>query len=354
MNIAIAGAGIAGGYLAKLLGQKGISADIYDGMDHDTRCRCRSCGWGVPAGIEPYLAEVGLDFNDYLLESMPSMNFDDLVATTPLCTLDKPRLIRDFTRDARLNKQNLGPDEAGDYDIVVDATGITRAFLPPCRSDLTLPTLQHRVVVEPLGSERLGPGVYGNIIPGLGYLWVFPLGDAVYHIGIGGIGLDCLDTLLDRFYSDLSGNFSFTFLCSCGGTVRVASPYYSTPFSVTRNRKDGSPQVIVGIGESIGTVTPFTGEGIIHSLECVKMFVDSWPDYQRYTSSVLARFAWMKNERETIDYFLSQEGRNGPRLRDRWRFYCNARRSGIGLPMVEAFRHLGALTQWVEGPDRGA
>jgi len=353
MNIAIAGAGIAGGYLARLLGQKGILPDIYDGMDHDTRCRCRSCGWGVPRCIEPYLAEFGLDFNDYLLESMPSMNFDNLQATTPLCTLDKPRLIRDFTKDIPVKKRNLGPDEAGDYDVVVDATGIARAFLPPCRSDLTLPTLQQRVAVEPLGSERLGAGVYGNWIPGLGYLWVFPLGDNIYHIGIGGIGLSRLDTLMERFYSDLSEKFSFNTLCSCHGTVRVASPYYSTPFSVTKTRKDGSPQVIVGIGESIGTVTPFTGEGIIHSLECAKMFVDAWPDYTRYTMSVLVRFAWMKKERETIDYFLSQEGRNGPRFRDRWRFYCNARRSGIGLPMVEAFRHLGPLTQWVEGPDKG-
>jgi flavin-dependent dehydrogenase len=117
--------------------------------------------------------------------------------------------------------------------------------------------------------------------------------------------------------------------------------------------KDGSTQVVVGIGESIGTVTPFTGEGIIHSLECAKIFVNSWPDYQRYASTVLAQFAWMKKERETIDYFLSQEGRKGARFRDRWRFFCNARRSGIGLRMVEAFRHLGALTQWVEGPDQG-
>ena len=44
MNIAIAGAGITGGYLAKLLEQRGISPDVYDGMDHDTRCGCHSCG----------------------------------------------------------------------------------------------------------------------------------------------------------------------------------------------------------------------------------------------------------------------------------------------------------------------
>ena len=352
MNIAIAGAGIAGGYLARLLVQRGITPDVYDCMDHDTRCRCRSCGWGVPVGIKTYLADVGLDFNEYLIEPMSTMNFDGLVATTPLCTIDKPRLIRDLTRGTRFKRQNLGLEEAEDYDIVVDATGIARALLPPCRSDLMLPTLQHRTDVESLRSERLEAGVYGNRIPGLGYLWIFPLKNNHYHIGVGGIGLVQLDSILDRFYRDTSGRFSFTTLCSCDGFIRVASPYYSTPFYFRKSRNGKTPQLVVGIGESIGTVSPFTGEGIVHSLECARIFADSCPDPDIYTKTVLARFAWMKKERETLDYLLSRHGKSGPRLRDRWRFFCNARRSGIGLPMLEAFKRMGSLSQWVEGTDQ--
>jgi flavin-dependent dehydrogenase len=353
MNVAIAGGGIAGGYLAKLLKQRSISPDVYDGMDHDTRCRCRSCGWGVPRSLDTYLADVDLDFATYLLEPMSSMNFNGLKAKTPLCTLNKPRLIRDLTRGTRLKRQNLGQEEADDYDIIVDATGIARAFLPPCRSDLVMPTLQHRVIVESRTNEHLEAGVYGNRIPGLGYLWIFPLGNNQAHIGIGGVGRDQLDRLMDRFYQDSSERFSFTRLCSCHGFIRVASPYCSTPFYSRKTRKNGTPQVIVGIGESIGTVAPFTGEGIIHSLECARIFADSFPDYERYTKSVLTAFTWMKKERETLDYFLSQEGKNGPRLQDRWRLFRNARRSGIGLPILDAFRNLGALLQWVESTDRG-
>jgi flavin-dependent dehydrogenase len=352
MKIAIAGAGIAGGYLAKLLGQRGISPDVYDGMSHDTRCRCRSCGWGVPRGIGTYLADIGLDFNEYLLEPMSSMNFNGLAAETPLCTVNKPRLIKDLTQGIGLKRRNLGFEEADDYDMVVDATGLTRAFLPPCRSDLTLETLQHRVVVESHGNEHLKAGVYGNRIPGLGYLWVFPLGKNQYHLGIGGVGLVQLDRLLDRFYQDSAGRFSFTRLCSCYGSLRVASPFYSTPCYCEKTRKDRTPQLVVGVGESIGTVAPFTGEGIVHSLECARIFADCFPDYGRYTKSVLARFTWMKRERETLDYFLAQEGKGGPRLQDRWRLFRNARRSGIGLPMLEAFRQAGALLHWVEGPDQ--
>jgi hypothetical protein len=161
-----------------------------------------------------YLADVGLDLDEYLIEPMSPMNFDGLVARTPLCTVDKPRLLRDLTRASRLKRENLGPEKAEDYDIVVDATGIARAFLPPYRSDLTLPTLQHRVAVESGGSERRGAGVYGNMIPGLGYLWTFPVGNNHYHIGIWGIGTIRHDSLLEQFYqgsSDphlISGNMS--------------------------------------------------------------------------------------------------------------------------------------------------
>jgi flavin-dependent dehydrogenase len=350
MKIAIAGAGIAGGYLAQLLMQRGISPDVYDGRDHDTRCGCRSCGWGAPAGIEPYLATIGLDLNEYLLEPMASMNFDGLIAKTPLLTIDKPRLIRDFTRGINPKRQNLGPEEADDYDVLVDATGIARALLPPCRSDLTLPTLQHRVTVKSLGSVRLEAGVFGNRVPGLGYIWVFPLGRDQYHIGIGGIGLDHLENLMDRFYRDLSGQFAFTPVCSCRGVVRVASPYYSEPLYQERTRNDGRSQIIVGVGESIGTVAPFTGEGIAFSLESAKIFARTLPDYKNYTHAVLTRFSWMKKERETLDYLLDRRGKSGPRLRDRWRFVCNARRSGIRLPLVEAFKRIGTLSRWVDNP----
>ncbi|MDD1718484.1 MAG: hypothetical protein LUQ25_00360, partial [Methanoregulaceae archaeon] len=230
MKVAIAGAGIAGGYLGKLLEKKGISPDIYKGKHHDTRCGCRSCGWGAPAWIDRYLTAVGLDPDKYLIEPMSLMNFDGLVAKTPLRTIDKPRLLRDLTKGTNLKQQDLGSGEAEAYDIIVDATGVARAFLPPCRSDLTLPTVQHRVFVESRGDGNLEAGVYGNRIPGLGYLWVFPLGNGQYHVGIGGIGLILPNSHMDRFYQDLADTFSFTRLCSCDGVVRVASPYYSTPF----------------------------------------------------------------------------------------------------------------------------
>jgi flavin-dependent dehydrogenase len=352
MNIAIAGAGIAGGYLARLFEQNGIDVDVYDPMDHATSCGYRSCGWGTPTGIGPYLDKIGLDLNDYLIGRMPWMNFDGLKATTPLCTIDKTRFLADLVKNNRVKRHTIGGDEFKNYDIVVDSTGIIRALLPPCRSDLTLPTLQNRVAVKSLGKELLEPGVYGNSVPCLGYLWIFPLGNDHYHIGVGGIGLTSHRSLLDRFFHDSSNRFSFTPLCSCEGSVRVASPYYSTPFYVRNPRNNQKPQLVVGVGESIGTVSPFTGEGIVFSLECAKILSDTWPDFERYTKCVLSRFSWMKKERETLDYLLKQRGSGCPRLRDRWRVYRNARRSGIGLPMLDVFKQIGTLSRWVAGQDQ--
>jgi flavin-dependent dehydrogenase len=354
MRIAIAGAGVAGGYLAALLHEQGLSPEVFDPAGHGTRCGCRSCGWGAPARIGPYLSAVGLDPDAYVLETMPSMHFDDLVATTPFRTVDKPRLVRDLVRGVRVHGRALAPDEAGGYDIVVDATGLARAFLPPCSADLTLPTLQHRVTAEPLAGERLEAGVYGYDVPGLGYVWVFPLGDDEYHIGVGGIGLESLEHVLERFYRGMDGRFECTRRCACTGAVRVASPYYSQPFFTHAAQRDGSPQLIVGVGESIGTVAPFTAEGIVYSLESARLLAAHLSDPERYAHTISAQFAWMRRQRETLDYLLEHRDTDAPRVRDRWRFYQSARRAGIGLPMTEAFRQLGSLSRWVDaGSERG-
>jgi flavin-dependent dehydrogenase len=280
---------------------------------------------------------------------MTSINFDGLVAKTPFCTINKPRLLRDFTKGSTLKRHNLEEEDAGNYDVIVDATGITRALLPPCSSDLIMPTLQHRVAVKPIGSNHLEAGISWSCIHGHGhgYLWVFPVGNNHYHIGLWGMGLEDLNTVVDRFYDDLSSRFSFTNVCSCESFIRVASPHYSTPFFIKKTRTDGTSQVIVGIGESIGAVAPFNGEGIACSLECAKIFAECWPDYQRYSRVVLKRFAWMKKERETLNYMVRQKGQNGLRIVDRWRFLCNAHRSGIRLPMTDAFRETGSLVKWV-------
>jgi len=71
MNVAIAVVGYRG-VPAKLLEQKGISPDVYDRMNiHPMQMSLMR--WGVPRRIETYLVDVGLDFNEYILEPMYSI-----------------------------------------------------------------------------------------------------------------------------------------------------------------------------------------------------------------------------------------------------------------------------------------
>ncbi len=53
-------------------------------------------------------------------------------------------------------------------------------------------------------------------------------------------------------------------------------------------RPDGP--IVVGVGESIGTVYPLLGEGIIPSMQCVNMFVEHLGDMEAYSEAVLKHF----------------------------------------------------------------
>ncbi len=48
--------------------------------------------------------------------------------------------------------------------------------------------------------------------------------------------------------------------------------------------------LVVGVGESIGTVYPLLGEGIIPSMQCVNMFVEHMDDMEAYSKAVLKHF----------------------------------------------------------------
>jgi hypothetical protein len=53
-------------------------------------------------------------------------------------------------------------------------------------------------------------------------------------------------------------------------------------------RPDGP--IVVGVGESVGTVYPLLGEGIIPSMQCVNLFVENMYDMEAYSEAVLKHF----------------------------------------------------------------
>ena len=110
-----------------------------------------------------------------------------------------------------------------------------------------------------------------------GFWWWFPLGDGMGHVGAG--------DLKGRYRYELD-EFVKKYHCEdvrrIGRPVRVTPPKYKEPFN------DGK---VVGVGESIGTVYPMLGEGIIPSMQCVDLFVDHLNDREGYRRAVLDHYA---------------------------------------------------------------
>ena len=65
-KIAIAGAGMTGAYLYRLLSRDSDRIDVYD-VAPSTRCGLSPCAWGTSRGFTELVADAGLSANNYIL-----------------------------------------------------------------------------------------------------------------------------------------------------------------------------------------------------------------------------------------------------------------------------------------------
>jgi len=77
----------------------------------------------------------------------------------------------------------------------------------------------------------------------------------------------------DKFFKKYGGKITKT----VGRPLRLATPNLCKPFYKGK---------VVGVGESIGTVYPLLGEGIIPSMKCVDIFVKNLGDNESYEKEV--------------------------------------------------------------------
>ena len=105
----------------------------------------------------------------------------------------------------------------------------------------------------------------------------FPLGEKTAHIGAGDYNKNHI-VETDKFLKKHGGKIVKT----VGRPIRLATPENCMPYS------DGN---IVGVGESIGTVFPLLGEGIIPSMECADILVDNVDNITEYEKQVAKHFA---------------------------------------------------------------
>ncbi len=317
-KIAIAGAGMTGAYLYRLLSNGGHQSDVYD-IGHNTKCDLSPCAWGTSRGFTELVEAAGFDPQKYILRRLDHVLMDVVKIKAELMTFDKPRLVKDLLNGAEIK---YSPLDATGYDRIIDATGVSRAFLPAIKDDIILECMRCRVKNDKLLANQIKLG-------SIGFAWCFPLSGKGYHIGCGSLVVDPLVRMEDLGWLGNTGSESSKkVVCECTGKIRLTAPQYSQPFVI-----DEVVDGVWGVGEAIGCVAPLAGDGILPGMRSVQILLNKWGDPEGYTKAILREFHWMKNERKVIDKLRKREHLG---IQDAWVLKKNSKRMGMQVGLREA------------------
>lgn len=285
MKVAVVGIGVAGAYLMNQLSNiHDIHVEGFERMEeknHDAVCAWATC----ENVMKDYAKKCGLNFENYILHDGKKMmvdiddnrNFD--VSLKGMISYDKLKLIQDMIKGTKItfNKVPQKNILEQDFDLIVDSTGFHRHYLPKLTDELWIPCIQYKVKYD----EKDVPfdDFYLKAFPSLsGYFWYFPLGNGYAHIGSGDFRRKHTNDFLESFLK----KHNCTVIKKVGRPVRITPPSKCLPFN------DGKKTV--GVGESIGTVYPLLGEGIIPSTICADIFINNMDNLSDYYNKVLIQF----------------------------------------------------------------
>jgi len=282
LKIAVVGMGVSGSYLMNQLSR---NHDV-TGFDRYPRDRFECvCAWGTSKNfIRGFGKDCDVDFNDYILHEGHSLvtrvgGVEVESRLNGLVSFDKhgffEAMRQPYERRIRYGTWIRSEADLKDYDMVIDATGL-RVLLPKIAThELRVPCVQYRMEYE----EAPFDDFYIEVLEGMGgYLWYFPLRDGVAHVGAGDFNhrhMEAIDSFCERYGGKRQK--------VVGRPIRLCPPRYCQPFHSGR---------VVGVGESIGTVFPLLGEGIIQTLECSELLVDNLNDLDAYRRKVLRKYAF--------------------------------------------------------------
>jgi len=195
--------------------------------------------------------------------------------------IDKPKLLKVLSTDVRYGTANLG-----DYEVVVDATGVGRVLCPDIleADDKRAIGYQYRVIMDGYATPTFDP------IKG-GYLWTIPLGEKEAHIGGGSTTLPVeeVQRLVLNHVREMKPN---KIVCSCSEPIRLSGPI----FPVVHGN-------VVTVGESAGLVIPFGGAGIHTAFESAIILAEQIckGDLARYDKAIRRRFGRLNSVRRIVD-----------------------------------------------------
>lgn len=284
MRIAVVGIGVAGAYLMnRLSDEHDVNVVGFERMpkdQHDAVCAWATCE-NVMSGL---VKNCGLNFDDYILHDGKHMRVDfgndggvD-IKLRGMVSYDKLRLIQEMVEgtEVRFGRAPRKDELEPDFDLIIDSTGFHRNYLPRLENEMWIPCVQYKVKY-PLGKEPFDD-FYLRSFPSMsGYFWYFPLGNGYAHIGAGDF-LKSHNGFVDGFLN----KHECEVIKKVGRPVRLTPPASCEPFS------DGRKSI--GVGESVGTVYPLLGEGIIPSTWCAELFVKNMHDMQEYRRDVIKKF----------------------------------------------------------------
>ncbi len=283
MKVAVVGIGVAGAYLMNQLSDMhDVHVTGFERMPeehHDAVCAWATCE-NVMSGLAK---NCGLDFDGYILHPGKHMKVEvssgyiDL-KLKGMVSYDKLKLIQDMIKgtDIKFGRAPKKQELESDFDLIIDATGFHRNYLPRLEKELWIPCVQYKVRYSP-GREPFDD-FYLKAFPSMtGYFWYFPLGNGYAHIGAGDF-TKAHSTHVEEFLK----KYECEIIKKVGRPVRISPPANCEPF--TDGRK------CVGVGESIGTVFALLGEGIIPSTWCADLFVQNMHDLNAYRDAVIKKF----------------------------------------------------------------
>jgi len=280
VRVVIAGDGVAGRTLYRLLKMRGCEVDLY-GQNKDTNCGIRPCGFGISTSCVDLITEMGISPKEYVLRHDDYITISNRRIRCNLHWIDKPKLLEIISNDIQYDKPDIDY-----YELIVDATGIARAYSPqiPLSRDKIGITYQQRVILN------------GDIIPRFdairgGYLWIIPLGEKEAHVGGGSVIL--IHDEVKRIVQELVNKLMPTeYICSCSEPVRLSGPLFPV--------FDGK---VATVGESAGLVVPFGAAGIHTALESAfilarKIYESDMPEYD---AALEQKFDWLSDVRGVVD-----------------------------------------------------
>jgi flavin-dependent dehydrogenase len=288
MRIAIAGAGVAGSYIHRLLRLHGKhDVDVFD-VRHRIACGIHPCGYGVDDNFDALARRAEIDPARYVLHRPAGiLHLEGVPVRTSIYMIDKRALIDDLLGGADVRYERVDPSR---YDLVVDATGEARAYAPPLEGDLKARVVQWRVRTTRPARLAFRPT---RGIPG--YAWAMPLSadGRDTHVGAGcRVGSGHAARSLTR--PAFEGLDVERVVCACGGFIRLSGPDFA-------NVVHGN---VWAVGEAAGLVGPVTGAGNVYAMQSGLRLVEHLGDAGGYVEALRGDFAALVPEARAVRRIL--------------------------------------------------